>query len=86
MEHGCSKQIAMRKKTRNKDDTVCYIELGNNPGFLNIDINGKTLKGTFYANESELPHYHYVNYQNNIIIDHFTISKTNIPNDNNNNI
>jgi Iron/zinc purple acid phosphatase-like protein C len=55
-------------------------------GFLNIDINAKTLKGTFYANESELPHYHYVNYQNNIIIDHFTISKTNIPNDNNNNI
>ncbi|HET9806312.1 MAG TPA: hypothetical protein VFP49_05350 [Nitrososphaeraceae archaeon] len=53
-------------------------------GFLNIDINNKTIKGTFYANESELPHYHYVNYQNNIIIDHFTISKTNTPNDNNN--
>ena len=85
MELGCSKQIAMRKKTRNKDDTVCYIvELGNNPGFLNIDINNKTIKGTFYANESELPHYHYVNYQNNIIIDHFTISKTGTPNNNNN--
>jgi hypothetical protein len=45
-------------------------------GFLNIDINGKKLKGTFYANASILPHYHYVNYQNNII-DKFTISKTN---------
>ena len=31
MEHVCSKQIAMCKKTRNKDNTVCYIELGNNP-------------------------------------------------------
>jgi hypothetical protein len=46
-------------------------------GFLNIDIIGNTLKGTFYANESELPRYHYVNYQGNIIIDQFTISKTN---------
>jgi hypothetical protein len=45
-------------------------------GFLNIDINGKTLKGTFYANEPVLPYYHYVKYQNNII-DEFTISKTN---------
>jgi hypothetical protein len=45
-------------------------------GFLNIDINGKTLKGTFYVNESELPHYYYVDYQNKII-DQFTISKTN---------
>jgi hypothetical protein len=44
-------------------------------GFLNIDINGKTLKGTFYANEPQLPNYHYVKYQNNII-DEFTISKT----------
>ncbi|HJT85052.1 MAG TPA: metallophosphoesterase [Nitrososphaeraceae archaeon] len=44
-------------------------------GFLNIDINGKTLKGTFYANELQLPPYHYVNYQSNII-DEFTISKT----------
>ncbi|HSF49754.1 MAG TPA: LamG-like jellyroll fold domain-containing protein [Nitrososphaeraceae archaeon] len=43
-------------------------------GFLNIDIDGKTLKGTFYANESELPNYYYVDYQNNII-DEFTISK-----------
>jgi hypothetical protein len=45
-------------------------------GFLNIDINGKTLKGTFHANEPVLPRYHYVKYQNNII-DEFTISKTN---------
>ena len=44
-------------------------------GFLNIDINGKNLKGTFYANESELPQHHYVDFQNNII-DQFTISKT----------
>lgn len=44
-------------------------------GFLNIDINGKTLKGTFYANISELPQNYYVNYQNNIV-DRFTISKT----------
>jgi hypothetical protein len=52
-------------------------------GFLNIDISGNTLKGTFYANESELPRYHYVNYQNDIIIDHFTISKMDKPNNNN---
>ncbi|HET9805945.1 MAG TPA: LamG-like jellyroll fold domain-containing protein [Nitrososphaeraceae archaeon] len=51
-------------------------------GFLNIDISGNTLKGTFYANKSELPRYHYVKYQNDMIIDHFTISKTNKPNDN----
>jgi hypothetical protein len=51
-------------------------------GFLNIDIIGNTLKGTFYANESELPRYHYVNYQGNIIIDQFTISKKNTPNNN----
>ena len=43
-------------------------------GFLNIEINGKTLKGTFYGNEPGLPRYHYVKYQNNII-DEFTISK-----------
>ena len=43
-------------------------------GFLNIAISGKTLKGTFYANESGLPRYHNVNYQNNIM-DHFTILK-----------
>ena len=34
MEPVCSKQITMCKKTRNKDDTVCYIELGNNPGYI----------------------------------------------------
>jgi hypothetical protein len=50
-------------------------------GFLNIDINGKTLKGTFYGSEPELPRYHYVKKQNNII-DEFTISKTNEPDNN----
>ena len=45
-------------------------------GFLNIDIDDESLIGTFYANERELPHYYYVNYQNNII-DQFTISKIN---------
>ena len=39
MEHGCSKQITMCKKTRNKDDdTVCYIELGNNPAYNNKNL------------------------------------------------
>jgi len=47
-------------------------------GFLNIVINGKTLKGTFYANESELPQYHYVDYNNNVI-DHFAILKIDNP-------
>ena len=47
-------------------------------GFLNIDINDKTVKGTFYANERELGYY-YVDYKNNII-DHFTISKMNAAN------
>jgi hypothetical protein len=56
-------------------------------GFLNIDIYDKMLKGTFYANERELPHHYYVNFQkniiqNNIIIDHFTISKMNSLNSN----
>jgi hypothetical protein len=50
-------------------------------GFLNIDINGKTVKGTFYANERELPRYYYVSYQNNIV-DQFTISKMDKPNNN----
>jgi hypothetical protein len=45
-------------------------------GFLNIDINDKTLKGTFYANEQEFPNYYYVDYRNDII-DQFTLSKTN---------
>jgi hypothetical protein len=44
-------------------------------GSLNIDINDKTLKGTFYANEQEFPNYYYVDYRNDII-DQFTISKT----------
>ena len=56
-------------------------------GFLNINIDGKTLKGTFFANEkeseSELPRYHYVSYQDNIIIDQFTISKMDKPKNNN---
>ena len=51
-------------------------------GFLNIDVNGNTVKGTFYANESELPRYHYINYQSNTIVDQFTILKTNISNNN----
>ena len=40
----------------------------------------------FFANEkeseSELQRYHYVNYQDNIIIDQFTISKMDKPNNN----
>jgi hypothetical protein len=53
-------------------------------GFLNIDINGNTLKGTFYANEVEEPSgYQYVTSQNNIIIDQFTISKIDKSNNNN---
>jgi hypothetical protein len=43
-------------------------------GFLNIDINGKTIKGTFYANEPQSNNYQYVDYKNNII-DQFTVSK-----------
>jgi hypothetical protein len=39
-----------------------------------------TMKGTFYANKSELPQYYHVKYQNDMIIDHFTISKINKPN------
>ena len=43
-------------------------------GFLNIDIDDETLKGTFYKNEGEQG-FSYVSFQqNNIIIDHFTIS------------
>ena len=48
-------------------------------GFLNLDINGKTIKGTFYANEPQSNNYQYVDYKNNII-DQFTVSKTNSPN------
>ena len=42
-------------------------------GFLNIDINGKTLKGTFYANEIEQQGSSHGNDKNNVI-DYFTIS------------
>jgi hypothetical protein len=55
-------------------------------GFLNINIDGKTLKWTFFANdkesESEFPRYHYVTYSDNILIDQFTISKVDKPNNN----
>ena len=50
-----------------------------NFGFLNIDVNGKTIKGTFYTNrygsgsDIESP---------NDILDDFTISKKNTPNNN----
>ena len=49
-------------------------------GFLNIDINSKTLKGTFYANENaNKPNYHFISNavaaSNNNILDYFTISK-----------
>jgi hypothetical protein len=50
-------------------------------GFLNIEINGKTLRGTFYANENKLPQNYYSDYHNNIV-DEFTISKTNVPDNN----
>ena len=42
-------------------------------GFLNIDINGDTLEGTFYANEPQ-PNYNYIDAQSNII-DQLTVSK-----------
>jgi calcineurin-like phosphoesterase family protein/iron/zinc purple acid phosphatase-like protein C len=46
-----------------------------NFGFLNIDINGKTLKGTFYANANEIEQQDssHGNDKNNVI-DHFIIS------------
>ena len=43
-------------------------------GFLNIDINGKTLVGTFYANEEDEPEYYSVSTANNNVIDRFIIS------------
>jgi iron/zinc purple acid phosphatase-like protein C len=50
-----------------------------NFGFLNIDVNGKTLKRTFYANQygsgSDIE-------STNNILDDFTISKKNTPNNN----
>ena len=50
-----------------------------NFGFLNIDVNGKTLKGTFYANQygsgSDIK-------SSNSILDDFTISKINTLNNN----
>ena len=47
-------------------------------GFLNLDIDDKTIKGTFYANPIEMLGYSYVGYHNNNnIIDQFTILKTN---------
>jgi hypothetical protein len=49
-----------------------------NFGFLNLDVDNKMVKGTFYANEIEEPsdYLHYVSNKNNVI-DHFTISKVN---------
>jgi hypothetical protein len=43
-------------------------------GFLNIDINGKTLIGTFYANEKDDPEYYSVSTANNNVVDRFIIS------------
>ena len=44
----------------------------NNFGFVNIDINGKTLKGTFYANEQGSGHN---TESQNKMLEEFTISK-----------
>jgi hypothetical protein len=46
-------------------------------GFLNIDINGKTLKGTFYANEIQQQGSSSDGNDKNNILDTFTISKMN---------
>jgi calcineurin-like phosphoesterase family protein len=43
-------------------------------GFLNIDINDKTLIGTFYANQDDDPQYYSVSSVNNNMIDRFIIS------------
>ncbi len=43
-------------------------------GFLNIDVNNKTLRGTFYANEDDEPQYYSVSTANNNVIDRFIIS------------
>ncbi len=48
-------------------------------GFLNVDINGNTVKGTFYANENPQGFIN-VGLQNNIIIDHFTIKMNTLKN------
>jgi hypothetical protein len=45
-----------------------------NFGFLNIDINDKTLQGTFYANEDDDPQYYSVSTINNNVVDRFIIS------------
>ena len=54
-------------------------------GFLNMDISGNTVKGTFIANESEQGFINVGFQQNNRIIDHFTISKTDTSNNNQSN-
>jgi hypothetical protein len=51
-------------------------------GFLNMDISGNTVKGTFIVNESEQGFINVGFQQNNRIIDHFTISKTDTPDNN----
>ena len=48
-------------------------------GFLNLDIDDKTVKGTFYANESDDPQYYSVSTSNNNVIDHFIISNNEVP-------
>ena len=44
-------------------------------GFLNIDIDNQSLKGTFIKNENQKGIIN-IGFQNNQIVDHFTISKT----------
>jgi Calcineurin-like phosphoesterase len=44
-------------------------------GFLNIDIDNQSLKGTFFKNENQKGIIN-IGFQNNQIADHFTISKT----------
>ena len=48
-------------------------------GFLNVDINGNTVKGTFYANENPQGFIN-VGPHNNIMIDHFTIKMNTLKN------
>ena len=44
-------------------------------GFLNIDIDNQSLQETFFKNENQKGIIN-IGFQNNQIVDHFTISKT----------
>ena len=66
--HNYPRTFSLKYNGEDGDSSNPLIVDNNQDNYHFIDDNdGKKLKGIFYANELQLPHYHYVNYLNNVI-------------------